>query len=160
MRWIGSAAAAAMILAATLFPASAAQAAAVFLELNPSTVRAGDQVSVRASCEDNLKPATVTVVEIGPIRAKPDFGFLTATAKVPGDTPAGDYKATLQCPSGQTATATLHVVAKVEPSRGPATGGGGTAPERVAPLLVGGGLVVMLAGLALAGLAIRRRRLG
>ncbi|WIM97614.1 hypothetical protein ACTOB_001152 [Actinoplanes oblitus] len=160
MRLLGSAAAAAMIMAATLLPASAAQAASVFLEINPSTVRAGDPVSLRASCTDNLKAATVSADPIGAVAVEPDFVFLTATVKVPADQAAGDYAATLRCPDGKTASASLHVLAKVEPSRGPATGGGGTAPERIASLLVGGGLVVMVGGLGLAALSIRRRRLG
>ncbi|GAA4598804.1 hypothetical protein BJY16_002846 [Actinoplanes octamycinicus] len=160
MRWIGSAAATVMIMVMALLPGTAARAAAVFVELNPSTVPAGDHVSLRASCTDNLQPATVTVEGVGPVRVKPEFGFLTATAKVPGDTEAGDYTATLQCPDGKTATATMHVVVAFAPSRGPATGGGGTAPERTAALLVGGGLTILVAGLGLAVLSTRRRRLG
>ena len=150
------AAAAAPVL---LLPAPAAQAAAaVFVELNPSTVRAGDQVSLRASCDDNLKAATVSAEPIGSVPVEPEFGLLTATATVPADHPAGDYKVTLRCPDGKTATANMHVLAKVEPTRGPATGGGGTAPGPTASLLVGGGLTVMVAAGALAVLSVRRRR--
>jgi hypothetical protein len=48
----------------------------------------------------------------------------------------------------------------VEPARGPATGGGGTAGDGPAPLLIGGGLAVLGAGLALSVVAMRRRRFG
>jgi hypothetical protein len=161
MRSIVSIAGTALIMALTVLPGSAAQAATtVFVELNPSTVPAGDEVSVRASCDDNLKAATISGEPIGSVPVKPEFGFLTATAKVPPDHAAGTFKITLTCPDGKTASASMYVVAKVEPSRGPATGGGGTAPERVATLLVGVGLTVMVAGLGLAVLSVRRRRLG
>ncbi|KUL24190.1 hypothetical protein [Actinoplanes awajinensis] len=144
---------------AVLLPATAARAAdAVFLELNPSTVRAGDVVSLRASCNSNAKAATVTAAPIGSVPVEPDFNFLTATVTVPADQKAGDYKVTLHCPDDKTASANLHVVAKVEPARGPATGGGGTAPGPEASLLVGGGLTVMVAAGALALLSVRRRR--
>ena len=137
-----------------------AHAAGVFVETNPSTVRAGDEIGIRASCDDNLKPATVTTEPTGPITVSPRYGFLTATARVPAKTEAGDYPVRLKCPDGKTAQSTLHVVVKVEPARGPATGGGGTAPGRSAPMLIGGGLVALTAGLALSVVAARRRRLG
>jgi hypothetical protein len=146
------------LAAALVLPAPAAHAAAtVFVELNPSTVRAGDEVSLRASCDDNLKAATVSADPIGSVPIEPEFGFLTATAEVPAGQRSGDYRVTLRCPDGKTATTSMHVLAKVEPSRGPATGGGGTAPERTAPLLIGGGLAVMVTAAGLALLAGRRR---
>lgn len=137
-----------------------AYAAAVYVETNPSTVRAGDEVGLRASCTDNLKPATVTAEPFGAVTVRPNFGLLTATAKVPPTTKAGDYKVSLRCPDGPTATSILHVVARVEPRRGPATGGGGTAPGGSAPMLIGGGLAAIAAGLALALVSLRRRRVG
>ncbi|BCY06126.1 hypothetical protein [Actinoplanes sp. L3-i22] len=143
---------------AVALPMPAAHAAAtVFVEINPSTVRAGDEISLRASCDDNLKAATVTAEPIGSVPVEPEFGFLTATAKVPADQKPGDYPVTLHCPDGKTAKTGMHVLPKVEPSRGPATGGGGTAPERTAPLLIGGGLAVMVAAAGLLLLAARRR---
>jgi hypothetical protein len=147
-----------LLPAPLLFPAHAA--AAVFVELNPSTVRAGEQVTLRASCDDNLKAATVVADPIGSVAVEPEFGFLTATAKVPAGQPAGEYRVTLRCPDGETASTSMHVLAKVDPSRGPATGGGGTAPERTVSWLVGGGLVAMLAGAGLGLASVRRRRLG
>jgi hypothetical protein len=143
--------------------APAAQAAAsIFLETNPSTVPAGNEVALRASCDDNLKSATVTSGLFGTVPVAPKFGFLTATVTVPAGTRAGDYTLDLHCPGAGTkvASSTLHVVAKVAPARGPATGGGGMAPGRQAPVLIGGGLVVFAAGLVLGGLSLRRRRLG
>lgn len=144
--------------------ATPAQAASIFVETNPSTVRAGDQIGIRASCTDNLKAATVKGGPIGTVSVQPNFGFLTATARIPTTTRAGDYTISLTCPDKPTttvATSTLHVVARVQPSRGPATGGGGTAPGRSAPMLIGGGLTAMVVGLAL-GVAsfLRRRRFG
>jgi hypothetical protein len=136
-------------------------AASIFLETNPSTVPAGDEVALRASCDDNLKSATVNSGLLGTVTVKPQFGFLTATVTVPAGPRPGDYHLDLRCPDGgKTASTTLHVVAKVEPVRGPATGGGGMAPGRQAPALIGGGLVVVAAGLVLGGLALRRRRFG
>jgi len=139
---------------------SPAWAASVFVETTPSTARAGDEIGVRASCTDNLKAATVTAAPLGKVTVAPRYGFLTTTAKLPANTRTGDYTVSLTCPDGKKATSTLHVVAKVEPSRGPATGGGGTAPGRSAPALIGGGLTAIVAGVALAIVSLRRRRLG
>ena len=140
--------------------APAAHAAAVFVETNPSTVPAGDEVGLRASCDDNLEPATVSSSLFGTVTVSPRYGFLTATVRVPSTTRPGDYQVTLRCPDKRTAATTLHVVAKVAPARGPATGGGATAPGRGAPLLIGSGLAVIAAGLVLGAMSVRRRRLG
>jgi len=140
--------------------APAARAAAIFLEINPSTAPAGDEVGLRASCDDNLKPATVSSALFGSVKASPQYGFLTATVKIPTGARPGDYRVDLRCPDGKTASSTLHVVAKVTPARGPATGGGGTAPGRYAPMLIGTGLAVFAAGLVLGVLTLRRRRFG
>jgi len=162
MRRLVPAAVAALLLglAVPLLDAVPAAAAGIFVETTPSTARAGDEVGVRASCTDNLKPATVTVTPLGKITVSPRYGFLTTTAKLPAGTRPGAYKVNLTCPDGKKASSTLHVVSKVEPSRGPATGGGGTAPGRSAPALIGGGLAAIAAGLVLAVLNGRRRRLG
>jgi hypothetical protein len=137
-----------------------AYAAAIFVETNPSTVPAGDEVGLRASCDDNLKPATINSALFGAVNVTPQYGFLAATKKVPSGARPGDYRVDLRCPDGKAASTTLHVVAKVEPVRGPATGGGGTAPGRDAPLLIGGGMLVIVAGAALGVVSLRRRRLG
>ncbi|MGX6602184.1 hypothetical protein ACWKSP_08635 [Micromonosporaceae bacterium Da 78-11] len=140
--------------------ATAARAAAIFVETNPSTVPVGDEVGLRASCDDNLKSATVASGLFGSVTVAPRFGFLTATARVPSGARPGDYRVDLRCPDGKTASSTLHVVAKVEPTRGPATGAGGTAPGRAAPMLIGTGLTIIAAALALGVVALRRRRFG
>jgi hypothetical protein len=148
---------------ATLIVASGgtpAQAATVFVETNPSTVSAGDEIGLRASCKDNLKAATVSGDPFGSVTVSPRYGFLTATARVRESTDPGDYRVRLVCPDGSSATSTLHVLGKVRPSRGPATGGGGTAGGGSATVLIGGGLTAMAGGLLLALLAVRRRRLG
>src|SRR3954463_10534506 len=99
---------------------STAHAAAIFVETNPSTVPAGDEVGLRASCDDNLKSATVNSALFGTVTVNPQYGFLVATARVPSGTRPGDYQVDLRCPDDKTATTKLHVVAKVEPSHGPA----------------------------------------
>lgn len=139
---------------------TAARAASVYLEVNPSTVPVGDEVGLRASCDDNLKAASVTSSLFGTVAVSPQYGLLTATVRVPSGTKPGDYRIDLNCPDNKTASATLHVVAKVEPAKGPATGGGGMAPGRNAPMLIGSGLLVIGAGLALGLVTLRRRRLG
>lgn len=136
---------------------SPASAAAVFVEINPSTARPGDEIALRASCDDNLQAATVTGEPIGSVTVSPGFGFLTATVRIPPGTGTGDYPLVLTCPGGADVTATLHVVAKVEPSRGPATGGGGTAPGAAGPVLISGGLTAIVAGLVLGLVSARRR---
>jgi hypothetical protein len=138
--------------------AAPARAASTFVETNPSTVRAGDEIGLRASCTDNLTAATVTGSPFGTVTVQPRFGFLTATTRIPTTTRVGDYKVNLTCPDGSKADNTLHVVARVEPSRGPATGGGGTATGRSAPMLIGGGLTAIVAGVALAVASVLRRR--
>jgi hypothetical protein len=162
MRMSVPAALAALVLGAFVpfLDVSAAHAASVFIEINPSTVPAGDQVGIRASCDDNLKSATASSALFGAITVAPQYGFLTATVRIPSGTRPGDYRVDLRCPDSKTASSTLHVVAKVQPARGPATGGGGTAPGHNAPLLVGSGLTVIAGALVLGLVTLRRRRLG
>lgn len=138
--------------------AAPARAAALFVETTPSTARPGDEVGIRASCTDNLTAATVTSAALGTVAVKPNFGQLTATVILSAKLKPGDYAVNLTCPDKKSAATTLHIVARVEPSRGPATGGGGTAPNRSAPMLIGGGLTAFVAGLVLAAQSMRRRR--
>jgi hypothetical protein len=145
-------------LSVLVLDAGPAQAAAVFVEANPSTARAGDQITLRASCTENIKAATVTGNPFGKVTVQPQYGFLTAAVRIPTTTKVGDYPIELSCPDGKKATGTLHVVARVEPSRGPATGGGGTAPGKSAPMLIGGGLTAIVVGAALAVASVLRRR--
>jgi hypothetical protein len=150
----------ALALPVLFIGATPAQAAAIFVETNPSTVPAGDEIGLRASCTDNLAAATVTSDPFGTVTVEPSFGFLTATTRIPAATDPGDYRVNLRCPDGQTATSVLHVVAKVTPTQGPATGFGGAAPGGSAPMMIGGGLAAIAAGLVLAVMSLRRRRLG
>jgi hypothetical protein len=155
---LAAAAALGLGLPVLFLDAAPARAASIFVETNPSTARPGDEVGLRASCTDNLTPASVAGSPFGTVTVQPRYGFLTATTHLATTTRVGDYRVTLKCPDGKTATSTLHVVALIEPTRGPATGGGGEAPGRSAPMLIGGGLTAIVAGLTLAVSALRRRR--
>lgn len=157
-----AAAVAALALAVppVLLGGTPASAAAVFLESNPSTVPAGDEIGLRASCDDNLKAAVVTGDPIGTVTVAPRYGFLTATVRVPAKTRADNFRLRLLCPDGATAATTLHVIARDRPARGPATGGGGTAGGGAASALIGGGLAALAGGLVLGVFTVRRRRTG
>ena len=144
--------------AAVLVAAAPAHAAEIFVEVNPSTVQAGNQVGIRASCPDNNATAIVRSDAFGQINVAPQYGFLTATVRVPADRQAKTYVVRLTCSDATTATVNLHVVAKTQPTQGPATGFGGTAGGGTGTLLVGGGLVAILAGAALGLFTLRRRR--
>ncbi len=164
MRRLSHAAAALAALALTggavALGAAPAHAAAVFVELNPSTVPAGEEVGLRARCDDNLTAATVTSDAFtGKVTVRPRYGFLTATVTVPARTRPDDYRVRLTCAGGESATATLHVVARDRPARGPATGFGGSAGAGTMPaVLVTGGLVAIGGGGLLGVLTLRRRR--
>jgi hypothetical protein len=165
---------AAALLVAGAGPASAAPAPSPstspskgpYVEPNPSTARVGDEIALRASCVENLQPATVNG-PFGTVTVQPDNGFLTATnIVISADTAPGTYTLTLTCPAGTTGAkqlieGKLYVVERTEPTQGPATGGGGTAPGRNAPLMIGGGAAALVLGLVLAATTlIRRRRFG
>jgi hypothetical protein len=139
-----------------LLALSAGAVADVFVEANPSTVEAGSEVSIRASCPDNTVEASVDSPAFGTVTVRPEFGFLTASATVPADRAAGSYDVRLQCPGGTSSRTTLNVVNRNRPSRGPATGLGGTAGTDPSRWLIVGGLVAI--GLAAAlGILARRR---
>src|SRR6185312_1800317 len=61
-----------------------------FVEANPSTARAGDKITLRASCVENLENATVESLPFGKVTVKPDHNFLTATTVIPSTTDVGD----------------------------------------------------------------------
>jgi hypothetical protein len=130
----------------------------VFVEVNPSTIEAGNRVGVRASCPDNNKPATVRSDVFGRVTVEPRFDFLTASVMVPDNQDPRSFTVRLTCPEGETATATLHVVGRTRPSRGPATGFGGTVGDDPGGLLIGAGLLAIAGGVALGLLTLRRRR--
>ncbi|MFU8873739.1 hypothetical protein [Micromonospora sp. SL4-19] len=128
----------------------------VFVEVTPSTVEPGFLVGIRASCRDNSVPAIVISDAFGRVQVQPQRGLLTASPMVSERTRPGNYRVKLECPSGQTASTMLQVVKAVQPSRGPATGFGGTAGIGLGGLLVPVGLALTVAG-AVVGVAAARR---
>ncbi|MEV0156619.1 hypothetical protein AB0H57_23225 [Micromonospora sp. NPDC050686] len=130
----------------------------VFVEVTPSSVQAGSRVNIRASCgNNNNRQATVRSDAFGgPVTLRPNNGFLTGSATVPGNKQPGDFPVDLRCENGQTASTMLTVLNMAQPSKGPATGGGGTAgggPGVGSVLLVGG----LAAVAVVAGFGARRR---
>ncbi|MEU8262072.1 hypothetical protein AB0C02_15780 [Micromonospora sp. NPDC048999] len=129
----------------------------IFVEVTPSTVEAGFLVGIRASCRDNSVPAIVISDAFGRVQVQPQHGLLTASPMVNERARPGNYRVKLECPSGQTASTMLQVVKRVEkPSRGPATGFGGTARTGSGKLLVPFGLALTVVG-AVVGVAAARR---
>ncbi|SCE95252.1 hypothetical protein [Micromonospora chokoriensis] len=133
-----------------------------FVEVTPNSAQAGNRVSVRANCDNdnNSRQSSVHSDAFGSVTLRPDKGFLTAQASIPRDKQAGDYPVELRCENGQTASTTLTVLNMASPSKGPATGGGGTAGGRgTGSLLVLGGVALVGTAVAL-GMAGGRRRTG
>ncbi|MFI7428939.1 hypothetical protein ACIBPB_18300 [Micromonospora sp. NPDC049836] len=128
----------------------------IFVEVTPSTVEPGFLVGVRASCRDNSVPAIVVSDAFGRIQVHPQHGLLTASPMVKERTRPGNYRVKLECPGGETASTMLQVVKRVQPSRGPATGFGGTAGIGAGGLLVPIGLALTVAG-GVVGVAASRR---
>ncbi|MER7442080.1 hypothetical protein [Micromonospora avicenniae] len=132
----------------------------VFVEVSPSTVQPGYLVGIKASCRDNSIPATVVSDAFGRVQAQPQHGLLTAAPMVRERTFPGNYRVKLECRDGQTASTMLQVVKSVTPSRGPATGFGGTAGGFRGGLLVPFGVALAVAGLVVALVTLRRPRTG
>ncbi|WUR58875.1 hypothetical protein OHS32_27880 [Micromonospora chokoriensis] len=134
-----------------------------FVEVTPNSAQAGSRVTIRANCDNdnnNNRQSTVHSDAFGQVTLRPDKGFLTAQASIPRDKQAGDYPVDLRCENGQTALTTLTVLNMASPSKGPATGGGGTAGGRgTGSLLVLGGVALVGTAIAL-GMAGGRRRTG
>lgn len=146
--------------AGVLLAAAPAQAADLFIEVNPSTVQAGGQVGIRASCNDNTMPATAESAAFGTVTLQPQNGVLIGSAMVPAETRSDTYRVTLTCPDGRTSSTMLNVVAGTMPSRGPATGFGGAATDDPATMMLTGGIAAAVAGTVLAISARRRRAAG
>jgi hypothetical protein len=148
-------------------PPQETSASGVGIEVNPQTVDAGSFVALRANCEDNSVPATVTSGAFGTVTVQPKLNTLTAEVEIPAQINEGAYSVNLVCPSGSTATTSLQVSSKgtttAEPSMGPHTGGGFIA-NRGRSLLTGpviwliGGAAALVAAGALGAIAVRRRR--
>lgn len=153
-------AAVAMVAAVVPFAALPALAGQnTFIEVNPSTVQAGSRVSLRGSCEDNnTQQAEVRSDAFGRVVLRPDNGFLTGAVTVPSNRAAGDYGVDLRCQNGNTASTTLTVLNMTQPTKGPATGGGGTADHGTRTLLLASGVaaIAMITGFGMLGM--RRRR--
>jgi hypothetical protein len=129
------------------------------VRVTPDTVQADFLVGIDASCgDDNRRSARVESAAFGTVTVRPQNGALTAAATVPADQRAGSYRVRLTCRNGRTATTTLRVVARTRPSRGPATGFGGTAGGDPWPaILIAGGLLAIAAGAWLGLITVRRR---
>ncbi|MFF5181050.1 hypothetical protein ACFY2Q_23720 [Micromonospora sp. NPDC000316] len=132
----------------------------VFVEVTPSTVQPGYLVGIRASCRDNSVGATVVSDAFGAVGVQPQRDVLTAAPMVRERTRPGNYRVKLECRGGETASTMLQVVKKVpdHPSRGPATGFGGSSGGMTGKLLLPGGAALTIAGLVIAVLALRRPR--
>lgn len=132
-----------------------------FIEVTPNSVQAGSRVNIRASCDNNNnEQANVHSDAFGNVMLRPDKGFLTGEVTVPGDKQPGDYPVDLRCQNGQTASTMLTVLNMASPSKGPATGGGGTAGGHgTGSLLVLGGVALVATAIVL-GMAGNRRRTG
>jgi hypothetical protein len=131
----------------------------VFVRVTPDTVQADYLVGIDASCgDDNRRSASVESAAFGKITVRPQDGLLTAAATVPADRRPDSYRVHLTCRNGRTATTTLRVVSKTRPSRGPATGFGGTAGGGPWPaILIAGGLLAIVTGAGLGVVTLRRR---
>ncbi|MEH1017458.1 hypothetical protein V6U90_30775 [Micromonospora sp. CPCC 206060] len=144
---------------ATLVGAAPAWAGEVFVHVTPSTVQAGENIKITASCRDNWSPAKVESPAFGTVTLDPHDGLLTASVVVPKHTRPGDYRVKLSCPDRRTASTSLHVLSPGHPKHGPATGFGGGAGGAVpGNWLLTGGLAAVVAGAVLAGSAFRNRR--
>ncbi|MFC7548845.1 hypothetical protein [Plantactinospora sp. GCM10030261] len=144
------------LLVVTNAPARAQQTTTV--DVTPNAVEPGGRVNIRANCADaNNRQASVESDAFGRVFLQPDNNVQTGSATVPGNKPPGQYPVNLTCANGNTATTTLTVVNMTKPSQGPATGGGGTAGGAAGPMVIAGGLGIVVLGLGL-GLFGRRRR--
>lgn len=144
------------VLVGSLAGVGPARADGAWVEVNPSSIQAGYRIGIRGSCQENLNDATAKSDAFGEVKMAPEHGFVVAAVTIPSDKEPGGYNVKLSCKNGSTATTTMYVLGMDRPSKGPATGGGGTAGGSSAPLaLTGAGLAAVVAGLAL---ALRRRR--
>lgn len=147
-----------LALGGVLVGAAPAVAGDTSLNLTPETVQAGYVVGLEADCTDNSKSATVESDAFGTVTVQPQGDRLTGEALVPATTAAGEYPVKLNCTGTEFAMDSLTVVSAVQPTRGPATGFGGTAGGG-GTLLLTGGIAAILVGAAV-GLAAMRRRAG
>ena len=164
-----------LLAAATLFGVSGcadavANTAGVWLEVNPATVTAGFQVTIRASCNDNTNPVTVKSNAFDTATVQPVNGLLQARVTVAPDTPKGSYDVRMTCPNGSRANTTLTVLntapaqkpAQKQATLGPNTGGGFLAdggsgsPDRSPFVWLGLGLTSLIVA-AVMSVRVKRR---
>jgi hypothetical protein len=133
-----------------------AQAASVWIQLKPSSVLAGYQVTITASCQDNANPATVTSSVFGTVTVQPYNGILSATVTVPAATREGGYDVKLACKTGSSAITTLWIIEPTETApapvygSGPHTGGGFLATGRDSTgALLTGSVALLVTGTAI-----------
>jgi hypothetical protein len=129
----------------------------VWIQVKPSSVMAGYQVTITASCQDNTNPATVKSTVFGTVTVQPYNGILSATVTVPATTRVGGYDVTLTCATGSSAITTLWVIEATESEplpvygSGPHTGGGFLARgDGDGAALLTGSAILLVAGGALA----------
>ncbi|BCB77590.1 hypothetical protein Pflav_040000 [Phytohabitans flavus] len=140
-------------------PSAAARGTELFVQVTPSTVQSGQQVEIQASCDGNDRDADVRSDAFGRVAVRPSNGILTGTATVPERKQPGTFEVVLTCRNNATANTQLTVVNMSKATRGPATGGGGTAGGSVSPYVLTGGLAAVAVGAGLA-LIVRSRRAG
>src|ERR1700709_2209850 len=80
------------------------------LSLSPSSIRAGFQIEINATCLDNLNTATVSSRAFGRLTLVPDHGLLMTEVTIPSDTVPGPYSVNLSCASGGHSSAELTVL--------------------------------------------------
>ena len=144
----------ALAVAALTAPAPA-HAEGVFVEVNPSTIQAGFQVAIRASCGDALNNAKVHSEAFGTVTVEPVNVYLIAAATVPEHTRGRRLQREADLP--EPADRHHHAVGGQprQPEHGPNTGGGALAGDSGATLIGAGAAAI---GLGLGVLLLSRRR--
>ena len=116
-----------LALAGGCTQANASNRSAVWVEVSPSTVQAGELVAIRAACAGDSQSGTVRSAAFGTVTVTPKMGYLSAEVQVPPNAAVGQHDVKVTCPDGQTATTSLTIVAPTptsQPTVGPHTGGG------------------------------------
>lgn len=139
-----------------------AQAAGEWVRVNPTTIQAGNSVTVEASCGFNVNSAKVRSQAFGEqtLLPSPDRDFLYGVVTVPAQAAPKAYAVTLTCATGGRATTTLWVISMGVPTEGPHTGGGALAngvSSGRRPLLLLGGLGALVGATVLGVVSLRRR---
>lgn len=159
MRWlrICFASVVSLLALAACIPANASGASVLIL--SPSSIRAGFQIEVQATCVDNLNSAVVSSRVFGSITLLPDHGLLMAEVTIPSNTVSGTYTVSLVCASGGRSSSQLTVLngAHPNPHHGPDTGGGQMGSMSAAHLALAGGIGAIVAGLGIWLLVAFRR---